>query len=40
MGEVSGVATAECVEVPIHLPACPVVTTYLDIWVLGESTGP
>lgn len=32
--------TAERVEVPCHLPACPAVTSYWSIWVWGESTGP
>lgn len=27
------------VEIPVHVPLCPAVTSYLGIWVLGESTG-
>lgn len=38
-GKVSGAVAAAGVEIPVRVPLCPAVTSYLGIWVLGESTG-
>lgn len=40
MGEGCGVAAAAAgVEIPVHCLSCSAVTSFLGIWVLGESTG-